>query len=38
MEIKIENILILWDEKVTDIFVCLINCNKQILNRQFSEK
>lgn len=25
MEIKIENILILWDEKVTDIFVSLIN-------------
>ena len=25
MEIKIENILLLWDEKVTDIFVSLIN-------------
>lgn len=25
MEIRIENILMLWDEKVTDIFVSLIN-------------
>ena len=34
MEIKIENILILWDEKVTDIFVSLINT----LSLSFSEK
>ena len=33
MEIKIENILILWDEKVTDIFVNLINT----LSLSFSE-
>ena len=33
MEIKIENILILWDEKVTDIFVSLINT----LSLSFSE-
>ena len=33
MEIKIENILILWDEKVTDIFVSLINT----LSLRFSE-
>lgn len=33
MEIKIENILILWDEKVTDIFVSLINS----LSLSFSE-
>ena len=34
MEIKIENILILWDDKVTEIFVSLIN-NLSLI---FSEK
>ena len=39
MEIKIENILILWDEKVTDIFVSLINTlSLSFRSLSFSEK